>query len=322
MGADHVKRITKLQDYLAAVNPEDTMAEAGRKVLLVEFIRMLQHEAGSRVGEDSEDVHQMRVAIRRMRSAFRLLREEYKPKSVYGFRRRLSKITETLAIIRDLDVLIEDLQRFSRDLDAAGQDALAALISKVDAQRAAGREAFIALLNSKAQKIFVKEFSTFLTTAGAGVRIQKQEQVVPQQVRHLLPIIIHSHLAAVRAYDPLLEYADGIMLHDLRIQFKRLRYAVAFFADILGSTIENFIKELKLIQDHLGRINDIATAYDYLDPDLYDDMGELEAAAARAYLDSLAGEHARLVQKFPTLWARFNSRSVQRKVSDALLVLR
>ena len=52
--------------------PSDSMAEAGRKALHFNFERMLLHEPVARLGADIEGVHDMRVATRRMRSAFRL----------------------------------------------------------------------------------------------------------------------------------------------------------------------------------------------------------------------------------------------------------
>src|SRR5262245_29152747 len=102
------ERIADLETHRAAVSPTDTMGEAGRKVLLTEFIHVLQHEAGSRSGEDIEDVHDMRVAIRRMRSAFQLFKPYYKAKDVRPYRRGLRRIGWALGDVRDLDVLIDN----------------------------------------------------------------------------------------------------------------------------------------------------------------------------------------------------------------------
>ena len=48
------------------------MDEAARKTLLFHFERMLKHEPGTREGEDAEELHDMRVATRRMRAALRV----------------------------------------------------------------------------------------------------------------------------------------------------------------------------------------------------------------------------------------------------------
>jgi CHAD domain-containing protein len=96
-------------------------------------------------------------------------------------------------------------------------------------------------------------------------------------VRHVLPALLYNHVGAVRAYDEALENADGTTLHALRIEFKRLRYAVSMFTDVLGSSVKDFVKEIKAMQDHLGRMQDIVTAQAVLNPmvsELGDGQGE------------------------------------------------
>ena len=51
---------------------DDTMAEGARKTLYFHFRRMLYHEPGTRLGQDIEELHDMRVATRRMRAAIRV----------------------------------------------------------------------------------------------------------------------------------------------------------------------------------------------------------------------------------------------------------
>ncbi|RPI84049.1 MAG: CHAD domain-containing protein, partial [Chloroflexi bacterium] len=62
--------------------PEDTMAEGGRKTLLYHFALMLAHELGTRSGEDIEELHDMRVATRRMRAALDIFSSYYSPKAI------------------------------------------------------------------------------------------------------------------------------------------------------------------------------------------------------------------------------------------------
>src|SRR5512145_2820492 len=114
-------QIEVLTPAIAAVQPEDGMAEAGRKILLAELVLMLNQEAGSRSGEDIEHVHDMRVAIRRMRSAVRLLKPYLKGKAIKGYNRNLRQSGLVLGDVRDLDVMIEQLQAYTATLDVAGQ---------------------------------------------------------------------------------------------------------------------------------------------------------------------------------------------------------
>ena len=64
------------------VKPDDAMAEAGRKVLQFHFAHMLSHERGTRLGDDIEELHDMRVATRRMRAAFEVFGPFFRLKAI------------------------------------------------------------------------------------------------------------------------------------------------------------------------------------------------------------------------------------------------
>ncbi len=121
MAFNVAERIDKLNVAVQPVTPDDLMAEAGRKILLAEFVKMMQNEAGSRTGEDIESVHDMRVAIRKMRSLFRLLSPYYKRTSISPYKTELQHLAWTLGAVRDLDVLIEDIRVYQLTLKAAKQ---------------------------------------------------------------------------------------------------------------------------------------------------------------------------------------------------------
>lgn len=310
--------LAALKDNLSPVLPSDTMPEAGRKVLVGEFIRLLKVEGGSRTGEDIEDVHKMRVSIRRMRSAFRLLRGYYKPKTIEPFNHELRRVMQALGGVRDLDVLIHDLTQFQATLNDEQRGLMQRVIEELDQRRTAARAELNRVLDSKAYRRFQKSFIKFLTTPGAGVRHLDNHVAVPYQVRHVLPVMIYKHLAAVRAYETILENADAETLHALRIEFKRLRYTISLFIDVLGKDIEDFIKELVTIQDHLGRMNDIEVAQRRLNGIMDDLDGDLRGVL-RIYLDHIQSERPQLEAQLPDIWRRFNSKQVQRKLAAAIL---
>ena len=76
----------------------------------------------------------------------------------------------------------------------------------------------------------------------------------PHELRHVLPPLLHQRLASVRAYDSVLPAADDRRLHALRVECKRLRYAIEFFAPVLGSSAASFLPLIQAMQDTLGRI--------------------------------------------------------------------
>jgi CHAD domain-containing protein len=310
--------IARLQEDRLPVAANEPVAEAGRKVLRGEFIKMLQHEAGSRTGEDIEDVHKMRVAIRQSRSAIRLLDTWFKPGLLRAYRKDLRRVMRALGEVRDLDVMIHDLSIFQQSPDAAQATALRDVIESLDQRRAVARASLLAVLDSKAYRRFVRSYADFLMTPGAGANTPGS--AVPFQVRHVLPGMIYDHLAAVRAYDTLLADADAMTLHALRIEFKGLRYSVTLFSDVLGKEIKDFIEELKQIQDLLGRLNDIEVARDSF-IDLMEDLDGDQNAALWLYVNHLDAEKPALLEKVPVAWQRFNTKSVQRKLALAVAAL-
>ena len=72
--------------------------------------------------------------------------------------------------------------------------------------------------------------------------------------------MLHECLARVRAYDTVLPASDDTMLHALRVEYKQLRYAIEFFRPLLGTSADHFLREVKAMQEILGRINDIAVS--------------------------------------------------------------
>ena len=87
---------------------------------------------------------------------------------------------------------------------------------------------------------------------------------LPYQVRHIAPRLIYEHYERVRAYETVLDGAPISTLHALRIDFKRFRYTLEFFEEVLGPEIKSVIKETKIMQDHLGDLNDTQVAGDML----------------------------------------------------------
>jgi len=297
----------------------DAMAEAGRKIFAQQVERMQKYEDGSRTGEDIESVHQMRVSTRKMRSLFNLIGVHYTPKTVTKYNKGLREIARSLGKIRDLDVLIVDLQDFQSTQDPDAQALVETIIQKLDKQRRKYRIMLNVLFDSGRYQKFVKKLAKFTTKQGRGAQAIDREEI-PHQVRHVLPIILHERLANVRAYDTVLTDAEDEVLHALRVEFKQLRYAVEFFKPVLGASAEGFILEVKSMQDLLGRINDIAVFMEQVNQ--IKRLNKEQKAMIDDYCETRDQELDVLREQFADRWESFNRRTVQRQFSDALLVLR
>jgi CHAD domain-containing protein len=319
MPRTHTKRIEQLTGLIQPVLADDTMPEAGRKILRVNFLDMIKHEAGLEGEDPVDNLHQMRVAARRLRSAFLVLESYYERKTIRSFIRTLKTTGRALGDVRDLDVMTDNFKSFFGKQTGADAATLEKVLAPFEKRRSQAREALYEWLDSEDYRQFVKKFTSFLSEPGEGSR-PPDSKLAPYQARHVAPVIFHQHLANVRAFDQVLPTEKIQILHALRIEFKRLRYVLTFFSEIMGASISDFIDEIKAVQEHLGNLNDAVVGREQFDqPGMFAPEQE---ALVNTYRDLLAEQAKAGIAAFEDVWAHFNTRAVQRKFSDALLVVR
>lgn len=310
--------------------PGDPMAEAVRKILRVQFDVMVANEAGSREGADIESVHDMRVATRRMRAAFRLFGSYFQAKAIGSFQKDLRKTGRTLGAVRDLDVFNRDAQKYLKKLDEQRRHELDPLLDHWYDQREKERQKLIAYLNSGRYRRFKNKFGRFLMSPGEGVDPISMEGVDRYQVRHVLSSCVWQLYETVRAYETVLDDASVSTLHRLRIDCKRLRYTLEFFQEVLGPDTAQLIKDVVAVQDHLGDLQDAHVASQLL-TDFLKSRGQAgpssghpphqDLSGIAAYLAYRQDEAAHLIATFPQDWPTINSLNFRRRLAATLLAL-
>jgi CHAD domain-containing protein len=308
------------------VLPDDPMSEAGRKVLRFHFERMLEHEPGTRRGEDIEDLHDMRVATRRMRSAFRVFSPYFDPDALKPFLKGLRRTGRALGSVRDLDVFMEKAQRYLDGLPEEERSSLDPLLADWQEQREAARAQMLDYLDGKRYQQFVRDFGEFLLTEGAGALLASADKPTPHRVCHLVPTLIYDRYQVVRSYETVIEGAPIETLHALRIDCKRLRYSLEFFREVLGPEAEDVIKEVVTVQDHLGDLHDADVACSLLVGFLggwarAEQRERINVSGVTRYLVAKQNELRELIESFPEAWQHFNRAEVRRNLALAVSVL-
>jgi CHAD domain-containing protein len=301
------------------VRADEPMAEAGRKILRFHFERMLANEAGTREGNDIEALHDMRVATRRQRAAFRFVAPFYKRKAIRPFRDELQTLAGGLGAVRDLDVLIDSARSYQVGLEGTIATAFQPLLDEWDSKREAARDEMLAYLDSDTYRNFKDAYGKFLETAGAGARSAATAE--PQLVQHILPAELWSHYSAVRAYEAVLPWASIETLHALRIEGKRLRYLLEFFSEVLGSGVEEAIKAMVALQDHLGELHDTDVTLGLLREFLMRNAQSLPPETIEAVGCYLKVKEARLRTLQRTVkrpWAKVNGKRFRRLLAKAV----
>lgn len=239
------------------VRTDMSPVEAFRAVALSCLGHLQRNEAGAVVGDDPEFVHQARVAIRRLRSALRLFAPVLPASFIEIYSPRWRDIASSLGGARDWDVFLDETlapleTAFPGDADLARVREKGEAI-QAEAQASAGvtlgKSEYSQLLLAFTAALFRLD-STPAPASYAGTKLvdfaRRRLRRRAGQIARLAGD--HGKMNATRR-------------HEMRIAFKKLRYAIEFFAPILpAKRLRNYQPALARIQDLLGQLNDLATA--------------------------------------------------------------
>jgi CHAD domain-containing protein len=282
---------------------DDHVAEAGRKVMRFHLARMLDFEAGVRIDRDMEDVHKMRVATRRQRAAWRVFGEGFRDARTRRHRAGLREVAARLGAVRDLDVQLEAADAYRADLPMAEQRALEPLLVAWRGHRVDARALLLRELDGDRYRRWLDDYVDFVRTEGAAVR--PFQPTAPHRVRDTAPSRIWAAYEGVRAYEPVLRWADVETLHDLRIAGKWLRYTLEFVREALGPGSDPLIARVTALQDHVGLMHDADLTASLARTFLLQhgsDLSTLESAAIGRYLVDRERETARLRRTIYLPW--------------------
>ena len=242
------------------VSPEMTAGEVAYAVLRKQFGVLEENEPGTRLGEDIEALHDMRVATRRMRAALAAFRPVLTPRML-RFRDQFGWVASALGEVRDLDVQLERMHEWRANFPAERAAALEGVEEVLNARRKVARKRMLAVLDSRRYERLCLSF------AGA-LRAGPPKSFAPGRT----PILGVAPDLVERRYKRLRKQGDAIKknsppeaYHLLRIDAKKLRYALEFVGNgIYGKPATEFSSKVTEMQDVLGLHQDAYVAIDML----------------------------------------------------------
>lgn len=258
----HALRLLGLPGYRypasrLTLTPEMTTARGGRLLLRHQFKKMLTYETGTRVGLDPEQLHKMRVASRRIRSALRVFRDAFEVEQYKILAREFRWLARELGRVRDLDVQQLSARAWRRDL---GKEPAAGWVALDAALRRRWRRARRRLLS----KLASRRYRALIEFAALAF---DPEGSVPSTDASRVPVVETGDVVLEGLRD---RFREGLALalrtreaediHDLRIEGKALRYGREMFKSVLSEDVIASIGPLKRFQDALGEIQDAAQA--------------------------------------------------------------
>jgi CHAD domain-containing protein len=245
----------------AAVGSQETHPPAGndpsasaQQVALAQLRRHLtawrRHEPGARLGSDPEELHQLRVAARRIEATLGLFKHQLPPRLAQA-RQGAKGLLRALGSVRDLDVQLAELSQYCLKLPSGERAAAAPLRSRLEAERARTHRRMLGTLDSEATRHWLETLNQASTqfAAPAATGAPQAATVIPERVRARFRKL----KKAVRKLDARSAMEE---YHTVRRRAKQLRYAIECGASIFGKPAEEMLKALRRVQDGLGVLQD------------------------------------------------------------------
>ncbi len=283
-----------------------TPTEVLRATIARSTARLLAHDPGVRLGADPEDVHQARVATRRIRSDLRTFRDVVDPGWDESLRSELKWLAGLLGTVRDADVLLARLEERVSSLSADDVAPGELLLDGLRAERNAARDELLAGLRSS-------RYLDLLERLFAAARmVPPADQTVDLEL-DLGDLVTKPWKKLRGAVHELGEHPPDPALHAVRIRAKRARYAAEAVAPAIGKGAKRFASKVADLQDVLGEHQDAVVAGQWLRDHVPTGPDATRAAFVAGLLaaqEDAAAQASR--DEWPPVWKRAKRRRLRR----------
>ena len=254
---------------------------------------IFRHDPVTRLGQDPEDLHRMRVATRRARALLRTARPILEPAWCMDLRNEIGWLTKVLGSVRDFDVLLQKLRQETSTLTSTEQKLFDALLLQLESRQSNVRTSMIETLRGERYLAFLDRLIS------ASQRME----------------VIHSNISLQtlvgKAFDKLEKSVDNLPneytdedLHNLRKRAKHVRYAAELAEPCVGKPATRFIRQMRKFQDLLGAHQDTVMIEQHLQHFLRSSRGVKTAFTIGLVVERLRRRRARLRATFPHRWGK------------------
>lgn len=257
--------------------------------------------------DTSEGPHQLRVGLRRLRTALDLLGPSLGGTAIQSLSDKARDFGYIVGSLRDIDVLIDDVMgpETESSLDAPARTAVLLVLNE---QRRAIRENVRAALAGPEVVDFVLDLMHLIEAQGwLEPSDYSQTTRLAAPIAAVAPRLMGKHAQKVRKKSRRLRYLNDEALHELRKKLKKLRYATEIFGPIYrNKKVPAYHSSLKALQDTFGSLNDVAMANEYLTGPKALDLDDPDAQRAVGWvLGRLAAKVVNERPQFFEQWERF-----------------
>lgn len=233
-----------------------TVREVVSAALAGSVARLIRHDAGVRLGEDPESVHQARVATRRLRSDLHTFRDVLEPGWAEPLRAHLAALGRATGAVRDADVLLGRMERLAtRVAPERDRRAKDRLLDRLRGDRDVARAALLSIMRERDYGRLLDEL------VASAQQPQIREGLAQLPAREVLGVPVRRAWEKLRADERAMgRPPTDEELHELRIRAKRARYAAEAVVPAFGKRAAAFARAAGALQEVLGDHQDAVMA--------------------------------------------------------------
>lgn len=216
--------------------------------------------------DPEEAVHQMRVALRRLRAGIGLFRRSLRSEGLERASARAKELAAALGKARDLDILADMLSSGTVP-GTAGEPSFYALIDAVECRRRRAHEAVRALIAARETTRFVLDLRATLAAREWSISAAMQAEDAALDPRAAGSARAFAIVSLARLHRKATKKGRALASltpqerHRTRIAVKKARYAAEFFSSLFDArSARDYLRRAQAIQDALGASNDLSTA--------------------------------------------------------------
>jgi triphosphatase len=285
--------------------PGATIDDAIVSVVGETLAHFLANLASLRGSDDPESIHQLRVALRRLRSALGMFNRLVPCAEFDAFRVEAKSIATALGPARECDAFSDLLAAGPRQVSAGGS-----VFAAIDAALAKRRKALYAeardLIDAKETAAFALRLQAFLSRRGwRNAGNQGSPSLAAPVTQFSSQTLNRLRKRVLKRGKKLVSLPDDER-HRVRIALKNLRYAAEFFGGLYGEpgNCRSYLRAVSRLQDILGAHNDAAGAQTLLDA--LGARAEAETAFAAGVVLGWCERHAEIAEtELDEAWRRF-----------------
>lgn len=243
------------------LDPEITTEQSLSRIMQACLDQLIANEPCVSRTKNPEGIHQMRVALRRMRSILRLFRDLLPEKRYNDTVAELRWLANALGPARDWDVFSTEIVGPVLD-HMPDHNALSTLKRRADSRRSRCRKtAQEAVASPRFTELALRLSAWIASPSWHPMASPEVSARLAEPATNFATQALRKRFKRVRKLASRIKQLSVEQRHELRIEVKKLRYTIAFFGRLFDRTVvKPFSKQLGSLQDDLGYLNDVAVA--------------------------------------------------------------